>query len=356
MKGVVLAGGTGTRLRPFTHTMPKQMISIGGKPVLEHAIDKLRDAGITEIGVVLGETGHEAIQSYFGTGEEFSVDLTYIYQGEALGLGHAVGCTESFVDGDSFVLYLGDDILQHDISEFISQFNPEEYAGSIAVQPVDDPSRYCIVKTNSDGHIIGMIEKPSDPPTNLAGIGVFAFTPAIFDEIEHVEPSWRGEVELSDAIQRLLSVGEIFQSHVAEGWWYDVGTPEDVLAANRAVLDGLPEETRLSHDEYDGVSGRVSIGEDTEIESGAIVRGPVHLGARVTVESGSYIGPFSTIEDDCSIKGAVVESSVILQDATISCDARITDSIIGQSARVSESTQSGAGHRLLIGTDDEVSL
>lgn len=355
MKGVVLAGGTGSRLRPLTYTMPKQMIPIAGRPVLEYAITDLRDAGVTEIAIVLGEHGHEEIKSHFGDGTEFGVDITYIYQGEPLGLGHAVGCAKEFVNGDSFVLFLGDDLLQTGISSFVSQFDADEYGGAIAVKPVDNPSRYGIVKLDEDSDIVGMVEKPNDPPTDLAGIGVFILTPAIFEEIEKIEPSWRGEVELSDAIHRLLSQGQRFQSYVTDGWWFDVGTPEDVIAANRAVLEDLTPENDGDRS-LESVVGRVAIGNETEISPEATVRGPVYLGDNVTVASGSYVGPFSSIGDGCTIDGAAIESSVVLEGAQVTTEARIVDSLVGKSASIGESTGRPDGARFVVGTDCEVNL
>ncbi len=356
MKGIVLAGGTGSRLRPITHTMPKQMLPIGGRPVLEYAVRNLRDAGITDIGIVLGEHGHDEIVSHFDDGSELGVDITYIYQGEPLGLGHAVGCTEKFVRDDPFVLFLGDDLIQGGLSAFVDRFDADRYAGAIAVKPVDDPSRYGVVKTNDAGDVVGMIEKPSEPPTNLAGIGVFVLTPAIFDEIRELEPSWRGEVELSDAIHRLLSQEKMFQSYTVDGWWFDVGTPEDVLAANRAVLDGLDADTDHAETLDNAVVGHVAMAETAEVHPEATVRGPVSLGEDVVVGPGSYVGPYTSLSRGVTVEGAAVESSVVLADATLSGDVRLIDSVVGRSSTVGGAEDRPEGTRLLVGTDTEVLL
>lgn len=356
MKGIVLAGGTGTRLRPLTYTMPKQMIPVGGTPVLEYAINDMRDVGITEIGVVLGEHGRKKIKEYFGDGSDFGVNITYIYQGEPLGLGHAVGCTEDFVGDEPFVLYLGDDLLQNGIEEFVSQFEKNDYAGAIAVKLVDDPSRYGIVKTDNSGDIVGIIEKPDDPPSDFAGIGVFIFTPAVFDEIQNVEPSWRGEIELTDAIQGLLSQEEQFQSYIVDGWWYDVGTPEDVIAANRSVLDGLSPIVCKSDDPGDNIIGRARVGSGTNVHPGATVRGPVHLGDHVEIREGSYVGPYTTVADGCIIDGAAIESSVVIGNAEISCNNRIVDSIIGRTASLIDRDKHPEGVQLIVGADSVVQL
>ena len=257
MKGIVLAGGTGSRLRPITHTGPKQLVPVANKPVIEYAIDDLVEAGITEIGVVLGNKGRQEIQNYLGDGSDFGVEITYIVQGEPLGLAHAVGCAKDFVGDDSFVVYLGDDLMREGIVEFVDDFDPDEYAAGIGLQQVDEPERYGIVEvedppesdgtdaggddTADVGDVVGLVEKPDDPPSDLALIGIYVFTPAIFEQIERLEPSWRGELEITEAIQGLIDDGDRIQSHVVHGWWKDTGKPEDVIHANRLVLDDIAE-------------------------------------------------------------------------------------------------------------------
>lgn len=353
VKGVVLAGGTGSRLRPLTYTMPKQMIPVGGVPVLEHAITDLRDAGVTEIGVVLGEHWHDEIKEYFGDGSEFDVDLTYIYQGEPLGLGHAVGCTEQFVGDNPFVLFLGDDLIQGDLSELVERFDPSVYAGATAVKSVADPSRYGVVELDESDDVVGTVEKPDDPPTDLAAVGVFVLTPEIFDEIATLSPSWRGELELSDAIDGLLTGETRFQRHVVDGWWYDVGTPEDVIAANRVLLDELSGEAT---GEWDGtVRGRVATEPEVVIEEGATVRGPVWIGRGAEVRAGATVGPYTTVCADSTIAGGTVQSSVVLQGAFVRTGGRVLDSIVGREARL-DLESSSETTSAIVGTDSEVSL
>jgi len=355
MKGVVLAGGTGSRLRPLTYTMPKQMIPVGGIPVLEHAIGDMRDAGISEIAIVLGEHGHDDIKGYFGDGSEFSVDITYVYQGEPLGLGHAVGCAEKFVDGEPFVLFLGDDLIQRGITDLVEGFDPSTHAGSIAVKPVNDPSRYGIVNLDDDGDIVGMVEKPNEPPSNLAGIGVFVLTADVFDEIAEVGASWRGEVELSDAIHRLLTRGERFQSHIVDGWWYDVGTPTDVIAANRSVLDDITESEAAPLDVDGTIQGRIAAGSEVIVQDGATVRGPVSLGPGVEIHDGATVGPYTTLEADSTVEDGTVQSSVVLEGATVRTEGRILDSLVGRGATI-DVTATGDALKLVVGTDSQVTL
>jgi glucose-1-phosphate thymidylyltransferase len=239
MKGVLLAGGTGTRLYPITHTGPKQLVPVANKPILEYAIEDFKEAGITEIGVVLGHKGRDAIQEYLGDGSGFDVDITYLVQGDPLGLAHAVGCAKDFVGNSPFVVYLGDDLMREGIGDMVSDFNSEEYAAGIGLQAVDEPSRYGVVDRNQSGDITELIEKPDDPPSNLALIGIYIFTPAIFDRIERLEPSWRGELEITDAIQGLLDDGHQVQSHAVSGWRKDTGKPGEILRANRLVFGSI---------------------------------------------------------------------------------------------------------------------
>jgi glucose-1-phosphate thymidylyltransferase len=225
MKGVVLAGGTGSRLRPITHTGPKQLVPIANKPVIDYAIEDLVAAGIDDIAVILGEKGREDIQNHLGSGDAFGVDITYIVQGEPLGIAHAVGCARDFVGEDSFVVYLGDDLMREGIADMVSDFDSEEYEAGIGLQAVDEPSRYGIVGLDEDGDVVELVEKPDNPPSELALIGIYVFTPAIFEQIETLDPSWRGELEITDAIQGLLDDGHRVQSHVVHGWWKDTGKP-----------------------------------------------------------------------------------------------------------------------------------
>ena len=357
MKGVILAGGTGSRLRPITHTGPKQLVPIANKPVLEYAVDDLKETGITEIGIVLGNKGRDEIQEYFGDGSDFGVEITYIIQGEPLGLAHAVGCARDFVGDDSFVVYLGDDLMREGIVKFVEDFDADEYAAGIGLQEVDEPSRYGIVDVNDAGDVIQLIEKPDDPPNNLALIGIYVFTPAIFEQIEKLEPSWRGELEITETIQGLLNDGSRIQSHVVHGWWKDTGKPEDVLHANRLVLDDIESDIQGTVEDAESVSGRVELGAGSTIEEGAIVRGPVSIGENTTIAAGTYLGPYTSIGDDCTIEEAHVESSVVIGESTISCDRTIVDSVIGRHASIQTNDETKpSGERLIIGQNSSLEL
>ncbi|MBB6647968.1 glucose-1-phosphate thymidylyltransferase [Halobellus ruber] len=357
MKGVILAGGTGSRLRPITHTGPKQLVPIANKPVLEYAVDDLVEAEIDEIGIILGNKGRDEIQEYFGDGSDWGVEITYIVQGEPLGLAHAVGCAKDFVGDDSFVVYLGDDLMREGITELVEDFDSEKYAAGIGLQEVDEPSRYGIVDVNDGGDVIQLVEKPDDPPNNLALIGIYVFTPAIFDQIESLEKSWRGEYEITEAIQGLLDDGKRIQSHMVYGWWKDTGKPEDILHTNRLVLDGIKTSIKGTVENEESVTGRIELGDGSVIEQGAVVRGPVSIGEDTTIRSDTYLGPYTSIGDKCVIDGGHIESSVVVGESEISAERTIVDSLIGRKATITANHKKKPdGERLIIGQNSSLEL
>lgn len=357
MKGLVLAGGTGSRLRPITHTGPKQLVPVANKPVLQYGIEDLREAGITDIGVVLGQKGRNEIQEFLGDGSAFDVDITYIVQGEPLGLAHAAGCAREFVGDDDFVMYLGDNILKQGINDLVEDFRSGNYAAGIALQHVDNPRQFGIADVTDDGTVRGLVEKPEDPPSDLALIGVYAFTPKVFEAIAELEPSWRGELEITDAIQSLLEDGEAIDSHVVEGWWKDTGKPEDILHANHLVLDSHPGSKAGTVDDSADVTGHVDLHTTAVIESGAVVRGPVSIAADTTIGSGTYVGPYTSVGPDCDVIGIHIENSVVVGESTLTAEGRIVDSLLGRGAMV-ESAQDllPEGRRLVVGENSQLKL
>jgi glucose-1-phosphate thymidylyltransferase len=332
-------------------------VPVANKPVLEYAVDDLKEAGITEIGIVLGNKGRDAIQEYLGDGSAFGVDITYIVQGEPLGLAHAVGCARDFVGDDSFVVYLGDDLMREGIVDLIADFDASEYAAGIGLQAVDEPSRYGVVGLDEQDDVVELIEKPDDPPSNLALIGIYVFTPAIFEQIATLEPSWRGELEITDAIQGLLDDGYRVQSHVVHGWWKDTGKPEDVLHANRLVLDDIEHSIQGTVENDESITGRVELGADSVIEEGAVVRGPVSIGEETTIGGDTYIGPFTSIGDDCTIDNVHIEASVVVGESEITASRCIIDSLIGRKASmVSSDGKRPEGDRMVIGQNSRLEL
>lgn len=357
MKGIVLSGGTGSRLRPLTHTGPKQLVPVANKPVLEYAIEDLERAGITEIGVILGHKGRSEIQSLLGDGSDYGVEITYIVQGEPLGLAHAVGCAESFVGDDDFVVYLGDNLLADGITDLVESFADGNYGAGIALQRVNTPEQFGVADVDEDGTVRSLVEKPDDPPSDLALIGIYVFSPAVFDEIAELEPSWRGELEITDAIQRLMDAGQAVDSHVVEGWWKDTGKPVDILEANQLVLRG--RETRVEGTVADdaAVEGAVELAASARIEAGATVRGPVSIAEDCVIQSGSYVGPYTSLGPETTVAGAHIENSVVVGESTISADGKITDSLLGRATSVTSSDGLlPEGRRLVVGENSDLKL
>lgn len=357
MKGVILSGGRGTRLRPITHTGPKQLVPVANKPVLQYAVEDLRDAGISEIGVVLGNKGRQEIQEFLGDGSEFGVNITYIVQGNPLGIAHAAGCARDFVGDDDFVLFLGDNILKQGITDMVQRFEEGGYAAGIALQRVDDPRQFGVADVAGDGTVRRLVEKPEDPPSDLALIGIYVFSSVVFDAIERLEPSWRGELEITDAIQALLDDEYAVDSHVVEGWWKDTGKPEDILEANRLVLERQPHSIDGTVADEADVTGRVDLHESASIEDGAVVRGPVSIAANTVVGEGTYIGPYTAIGPNSSVQNAHIENSVIIGDTTIDTSGKIVDSLVGRGATIGNADDLlPEGHRLVAGENSVVKL
>lgn len=357
MKGLILAGGRGTRLRPITHTGPKQLVPVANKPVLQYAVEDLREAGITDIGIILGNLGRDEIQESLGDGSAFGVDITYIVQGNPLGLAHAVGCAREFMESEDFVVYLGDNLLDDGITDLIESFSTGEYDAGIALQEVENPSQFGVANVDSSGHVRTLVEKPDDPPSDLALIGIYVFSPVIFEAIETLEPSWRGELEITEAIQVLIDRGLSIDSHVVEGWWKDTGEPEDILDANRLVLQDITRHVEGDVDSDTEVKGNVVVPASATIKSGAVVRGPVSLGEDVVLHSGAYVGPNTSIGDGCEIIDTHIENSVVVGESRLNTDEVIVDSLIGHGATVESATGLRPdGKRLVIGENSHLKL
>lgn len=357
MKGILLSGGTGSRLRPITHTGPKQLVPVANKPVLEYAIEDLKQAGITEMGVVLGNKGRKEIQNLLGDGSQHGIDITYIIQGNPLGLAHAAGCARDFVGDDDFVMYLGDNILKEGISDLVQSFEAGDYGAGIALQRVDNPQQFGIADVDDGGNVTELIEKPDEPPTDLALIGMYVFSPAVFEAIERLEPSWRSELEITDAIQLLLEEGHAIDSHIVTGWWKDTGKPEDILEANRLVLEDKTLERNGTIEDGAETTGRIELAESAVIEDGAVIRGPVSIAENATIKSGTYVGPYTSIGPDSVLENIHIENSVVIGDSEITASGRIVDSLLGRSANVeSAEGQLPEGRRLVVGENSHLKL
>jgi len=356
MKGVILHGGAGTRLRPLTHTGPKQLIPIANKPMSLYAIEALRDAGVTEIAIVLGTIAPEKVREYYGEGEKFGVNMTYISQGDPKGIAHAVKLTEPFVGDEPFVVFLADNILKGGIQEMVEDFEKSQAAAEIALCHVRNPQSFGIAYLK-DGRIVRLVEKPKEPSSDLALVGIYLFRNPIFDAIRRLQPSWRNELEITDAIQTLLDDGLEVRHRLVKGWWKDTGLPEDILEANQLVLSELSSYNRGRLEKDVKVSGIVCIGNDTVIREGTTLRGPLVIGSNCKIGPDAYIGPYTSIGDNTIIQGAEVENTIIVGDCKIECKRRIVDSLIGRNTQITGSENSlPRGSRFVIGENTVIRI
>ncbi len=333
MKGLILSGGKGTRLYPLTYTRAKQLIPVANKPVLFRVIEAIRDAGIEEIGIVIGDTGPE-IREAVGDGGQFGVSVTYIPQDAPLGLAHAVKISREFLGDDRFVMFLGDNVIQGGISPLIADFaHHDEWNSQIVLKAVEVPQQYGVARLNDEGRIVELIEKPANPPSNLALVGIYMFDHHIFEATEAIKPSGRGELEITDAIQWLVEHNFVVFPHVHGGWWIDTGRPGDMLTANSLVLEELVPVIKGRVDDASEVDFRVTVEEGAEIVN-SVVRGPAIIGCNTRIVN-SYVGPFSSIYHDVVIENSEIESSIVLEHSAIrDVPARIQDSLIGRYADV----------------------
>jgi len=357
MKGVILHGGRGTRLRPLTHTGPKQLIPIANKPMSQYALEDLRAAGITDIAIVLGDLAPEKVMEYYGDGTKFGVKITYLRQGVPKGIAHAVALAREFVGDDLFVVYLGDNLLKSGIKELTDEFRSSEASAQIALCHVKKPEAFGVAELDGAGRIIRLVEKPMVPPSDLALVGVYMFQRHIFDAIDGLKPSWRGELEITEAIQKLVDSGLTVRSHVVSGWWKDTGRPEDILEANQLVLSELTSCIRGRFEEGVVATGRLAIGEGTVVRSSCTLRGPLIVGSNCQIGPQTYIGPYTSVGNNVIIKGGEIENSIVLDDAAIECGIRIVDSLVGRASRiVSNDANLPKGCKLIIGENTYLSV
>jgi len=357
MKGLLLSGGSGTRLRPLTHSGPKQLIPVANKPVLIYALEDLRRAGITDIAVILGLNGREQVIERIGNGSQYGVNVSYIDQGAPLGIAHAVACAEDFMADDPFVVYLGDNILRHGITQLVADYDESNCDAVIALQSVPDPERYGVAELDAKGRLVQLVEKPKAPKSDLALVGVYLLTTPIFDAIRQIEPSWRNELEITDAIQKLIDDRYVVKHHIIQGWWKDTGMPEDILEVNRLILDDLVPTVEGTIAEGAVVKGRVSIGAGTVLRRGSVVVGPTIIGAGCTIDAGTYIGPYTSIGDNTLVSGAHIEDSIVIGDNVITCKKTIVESLIGDKTQIRSTAQKlPKGHRLIVGSGSSIDL
>lgn len=361
MKGLILAGGHGTRLRPLTHTTAKQLIPVANNPVLFYAIDDLKNAGITDIGVIVGHTEERIkdVQAAVGDGSKFGVRITYIKQDAPRGIAHAVLLAEEFMGDEPFVVYLGDNILKGGIKEFKHEFETSGSDAGILLAHVDNPQMFGVAELKG-GRVIRLVEKPKAPKSDLALVGIYMFRKPVFGVIKALKPSGRNELEITEAIDMMVQSKKFkVSAHIVKGWWKDTGKPEDVLHANQLLLDDLHPVSNLAGKIESNVSitGKVSIGKNTSILRDSTIKGPVIIGDDCVIGPGTYIGPYTSIGKNTAIKGGEIEYSIVLGDCVINCGKKIVNSIIGKNSRVFDSAESKPnGHKLVVGENSSVGI
>lgn len=354
MKGLVLSGGKGTRLRPLTYTSAKQLVPVANKPVLFRVIELLRDAGITEIGIVIGDTGPE-VRAAVGDGSRWGVRITYIPQDAPLGLAHAVQIARAFLGDDRFVMFLGDNCIQGGIAPLIDQFRQGDYNAQIVLKRVPNPQHYGVAELDGQRRIVRLVEKPAHPRSDLALVGIYLFDASIWQAVAAIRPSWRGELEITDAIQWLIDHGCRVFPYLHEGWWIDTGKKDDLLDANRLILDELPPAMHGRVDRDSQLIGKVIIEPGAEI-SNSTIRGPAIIGEGTRIVD-SYIGPFTSIYHHCVIEGSEIEHTIVLEHCTIrNLPQRLADSLIGRAVELSCSSLKPRAYRLVLGDHSVVGV
>ena len=353
LKGLILSGGAGTRLRPITHTSAKQLVPVANKPVLFYGIEALVDAGVTDIGIIIAPVTGDEIREAVGDGSQFGARVTYIEQPEPAGLAHAVLTAEEFLAGSPFVMYLGDNLLKNGIAGLVESFRETSPEAIILLTKVDDPSSFGVAELDGD-RVVGLVEKPENPPSDMALVGVYLFSPAIMDAARELSPSARGELEITEAIQSLIEDGREVQSEIVRGWWKDTGQLSDMLEANRLVLEEI--ETDIQGEVGDSkVEGRVIV-EEGAVLRGSVVRGPAVIGAGAVIED-AYIGPYTSIGKNVSVRRSEVEHSILLSGATVEdLGTRMEASLLGRDVKVTRGDGLPRTLRLLVGDRSEIEI
>lgn len=356
MKALILSGGKGTRLRPLTYTGAKQLVPVANKPILWYGIELIVAAGITDIGIVISPETGEEVKAKTGNGDRFGAQITYILQDKPAGLAHAVKISKPFLGDSPFIMYLGDNLIESQLHPFLETFKENQLDALIMLREVGNPSAFGVATVDEKGRVLQLVEKPKVPPSNLAMVGIYFFAPTIHDAIDQIQPSPRGELEITDAIQQLINQQKKVEASNLEGWWLDTGKKDDLLSANQIILDSrLVASTELKVDATSQIIGRVQIGKGSEIIN-STVRGPVIIGENCRIEN-CFIGPYSSIADSVTMLDADIEHSVILEAAKISgIHQRIVDSVIGQRAQLTNAPIRPKALRFMIGDDSQIEL
>ena len=357
MKGIILHGGHGTRLRPLTHTGPKQLLPIANKAMSQYALEDLKTAGITEIGIIIGDVYPEKVKEYYGTGEKFGVKITYIYQDKPKGISHAIRLCKDFIGDDKFIVYLGDNVLRKNLIDYTKKFQTSNSDAMILLCKVDDPQRFGIAELDKDnlGKIKKIMEKPKNPQSDLAVIGIYFLTPKIFGVIDRLKPSWRGEFEITEALQMLMDDGDKIEYDTVTGWWKDTGTPEDIIHANKLVLDSIGTENQFLIDDNAEITNNVVIGTGTTISPDSIITGPVIIGKNCTISNGVQLGPYVSVGDNCNLKQCIIQNYIIMTYCIIDSKVVFESSIISHGSEIIASVIPKK-HQFLLGERSQIKL
>jgi glucose-1-phosphate thymidylyltransferase len=326
MKGIILHGGHGTRLRPLTHTGPKQLLKIANKPMSQYALEDLRDAGIIDIAIIVGDVYPKKVKEFYGDGKKFGVNLTYVDQDNPKGIAHAINLCRDFIGNDKFVVYLGDNILRTGLSSYVQKFEYSSNDAQILLSEVENPSQFGVVEIK-ENKILKIIEKPKNPPSNFAVIGVYFLTPKIFEIIKHLKPSWRGELEITEALQLLMDNGLIIEHDYVTGWWKDTGTPNDILHANQLILENMNNEKE----------NKVFVEKNCTIDPSTKIIGPVIIDKNCVIKSSVKIGPNVSIGKNTILENCEIKNSIVMDNCTINAQIKIIDSIIADGTNIQKS-------------------
>lgn len=356
MKGIILHGGHGTRLRPLTHTGPKQLLPIANKPMSQYCLEALVEAGIKDIAMIIGGVASNKVQDYYGDGKNFGANITYVYQDYPKGIAHAVGLCKDFIGNDKFLVFLGDNILQKTLLDYAKQFESSDVDATLLLCEVDNPKQFGIAEVNQDGSIKRIMEKPKDPPSNLAVTGIYFLTPKIFDIISRLKPSWRNELEITDSLQMLLQEGNKITYHKVTDYWKDTGTPMDIIHANGTVLKGMKPYFHGKKEDNVSTVGNIMLGENSTIKSGATIIGPTIIGKNCSIGAGARIGPNTSIGDNSNLPKCNIEDSIIMAGCTIDADIKIRNSIISYNSEIIQKKENNDSKTLLLGEGSKILL
>lgn len=357
MKGVILHGGSGTRLRPLTYTDVKQLLPLAGKPVSEYALINLIEIGVTDINIILGQVGEKEVREYYKDGSDWGVNITYTYQGKPLGIAHAIGMVRDFVGEDNFVVVLGDNYFQNGLAALQEKFKGTRQDCFLALTRVKNPSQFGIAEVEN-GSIKSLVEKPKVPTSDLAIAGAYFLTPKIFPIIDSLKPSWRNELEITEAFQIMLERGMKIGYSIIVGWWKDTGTVDEFLDCNRMVLDKISSNENAQNPSYEGkLTGRVSVGKNVKIIGDSRLLGPCFIGDDTTIAD-TYIGPYTSIGANCKLSNIEIEDSIVMDGSSldIANGTRISRSLIGSNVTVKPTTSKTRTIRLVVGRDSKIEL